>query len=250
MKKNIILFIISICYSAMASAQVGDYRNVWSLGASGGVAMNKVSFMPDVSQTMHQGSTFGIAARYTSEKYFSTICSIQFECNIAQLGWKEDIKTLNGDGVRNPETTEYEAYERDMTYVQIPILAHLAWGKERRGFNFFINGGPQFGLKIKEQTTKNYNLPFVEGNFPDFTGGLPRANAVVAQETMEVKNNFDYGIALGAGIECDIKHVGRFSLEGRYYYGLGDMFGNAKTDEFGKSANGTVYVKMSYMHNL
>ena len=76
-------------------AQVGEYRNTFSIGGSGGYMMNSLSFQPTVTQKMHGGMTFGITGRYTSEKYFSTLCAIQAEVNMAQMGWTQDIATID-----------------------------------------------------------------------------------------------------------------------------------------------------------
>ena len=245
-----ILLLLMLMSPLTLSAQVGDYRHVWAFGFSGGYALNKVDFMPKVSQDYHVGSTFGITGRYTSEKYFSTICSLQMEVNIAQLGWKESIKTLSGNDVINPTTGVAEEYKRDITYIQIPFFAHLAWGKERHGVNGFINAGPQLGFYTKDKITKNYDTPYTPDFYPDYVEGETRASTEVAQETMEIEHKFDYGIAVGAGVEWDIKHIGRFSLEGRYYYGLGNLYGDSKMDEFGKSSNGTIYIKLSYLKDI
>lgn len=231
-------------------AQVGDYRHVWAVGASGGVAMNKVSFMPDVPQDLHMGYTYGIVGRYTSEKYFSTICSLQMEFNITQAGWKQSIQTLSGGQVINPGTGLAEEYKRDITYIQIPFLAHLAWGKERRGVNAFLNAGPQLGFYLNDKITKDYETPYIPDNYADYVSGEERVNTEVAQETMDIEKKFDYGIAVGAGVEWDIRYIGRIALEGRYYYGLGNLYGDSKKDEFGKSSHGTIYVKFSYLRDL
>ena len=241
-------FLLSVVNSA--SAQVGEYRNVWAVGFGGGYALNKVSFTPDVPQNMHTGSTFGIIGRYTSEKYFSTICSLQLEVNMAQLGWKEKIQTINGEDVVNPNTGEAEKYERNIRSLQIPLLAHLAWGKERNGVNAFINAGPQIGFYLDESVNKNYDIPYIPANFPDYVEGMTRVNTEVSQETMDVEKHFDYGIAVGAGVEWDIKYVGRFSLEARYYYGLGNLYGDSKKDEFSKSSNGTICVRLAYLKDI
>ena len=250
-KNFTLLLFVAIClFAKTARAQVGDYRHVWAFGVSGGYVMNKVSFTPDVSQKNHGGYSYGIVGRYTSEKYFSTICSLQMEVNITQLGWKENIQTLSGEQVINPTSGLPEEYKRDITYVQIPFLAHLAWGKERRGVNGFINAGPQIGFYTKDNITKNYDLPYIPDNFPDYTEGMTRVNTEVAQETMAIEKKFDYGIAVGGGVEWDIKHIGRISLEGRYYYGLGNLYGDSKKDEFGKSSNSTIYVKFAYLRDF
>ena len=60
-----------------------------------------------------------------------------------------------------------------------------------------------------------------------------------------IENKFEYGIAGGLGIEYKTK-IGNFIVEGRYYYGLSDIFGNSKTDDFGRSANTTITVRIGY----
>ena len=243
--------ILLLFCSLTAMAQVGSYRHVFAIGVNGGYSLNTVGFQPEVTQNMYGGMTFGVMGRYTSEKYFSTICSLQLEVNITHTGWKQDIKTLAGNRVANPETGTAEEYQRNLTYIQIPILAHLAWGKERNGINFFFNAGPQFGILLKDNTEKNYTTPYTAENFPDtYVAGQVRASTVTAQENMPVENKFDYGITFGAGVEWDINRLGRLSLEGRYYYGLGNLYGDSKKDEFSKSNHGIIYFRLAYMHDI
>jgi hypothetical protein len=77
-----------------------------------------------------------------------------------------------------------------------------------------------------------------------------RASQVVAQDTLAVQNKFDYGIAAGGGIELSIPKVGHFILEGRYYYGLGNIFKNSKSDYFGKSNHGQIVIKATYLFDI
>ena len=42
-----------------------------------------------------------------------------------------------------------QIYTRKMSYIDIPFLAHLAFGNER-GLQFFIHAGPQIGFLIGE----------------------------------------------------------------------------------------------------
>src|SRR5574344_438242 len=238
-----ITFLSTFC-PILTMAQVGDYRNAFSIGGSAGYVMNSVGFQPTVIQKMHGGMTFGITGRYTSEKYFSTLCAIQMEMNISQSGWKQDIATIDNSPVINPVTGVAEEYQRNITYIQVPIFAHLSWGREKKGVNAFLNLGPQIGFMISENTTKNYDTPYTKENFPnDYSNTIGRASQVVAQETMPVENKFDFGIAVGAGIECHFNKVGRFNLEDRFYYGLGNIYGDSKRDYFGASNNTTIVVK-------
>ena len=94
MKKKYAL--ILLCLVPMwVLAQVGEHRNQFAVGFHGGYSLNQVDFIPKVNQTNHKGFTGGLMARYTCEKYFKTICSIQLEFNYTQLGWEEDITVLS-----------------------------------------------------------------------------------------------------------------------------------------------------------
>ena len=44
--------------------------------------------------------------------------------------------------------------------------------------------------------------------------------------------------------------IGNFIIEGRYFFGLSDMFGNSKADPFGRSANTTITGKISYLIDI
>ncbi|CDA94860.1 outer membrane protein beta-barrel domain protein [Prevotella sp. CAG:1320] len=228
-----------------AQAQIGEYRNNLSIGFNGGYVLSSVGFDPEVPQGQHGGITGGLSFRYVCEKYFKTICSIYAEVNYASIGWKEDIKTLNDQPVINPVTGLPEEYSRTINYVQVPIFAHLAWGKEDKGLNFFVNLGPQFGWYLSESTKTNFE--FDQRNTDPETG---RSNTIVAQDTMAIKNKFDYGIAVGAGMEYSVPRVGHFLLEARYYYGLGNIYGASKRDYFGKSNFGNIVVKLSYLFDI
>ena len=59
---------------------------------------------------------------------------------------------------------------------------------------------------------------------------------------MKVEHKFDYGIAAGLGVEYTIPRVGHFLLEGRYYYGLGNIYGDTKRDYFASSNYQTICI--------
>lgn len=239
---SLLLMCLLLLLSGRTWAQIGEHRNVFSVGVNGGYVMSNVGYVPSVSQGMHGGMTGGLSFRYTSEKYFSTICSIYAEFNYAQAGWKEDIRDMQDQPVINSVMGVAEEYERTLSYVQLPVFAHLAWGREQKGFNFFIMAGPQFGYLLGESTTKNFDFAHV--NLAD------RANKTFAQDTTSVEHKFDYGIAAGGGIEYSHPKIGHIRLEGRYYYGLGNIFGDSKRDNFSKSNLGNIVVKVAYLRDI
>ena len=153
--KLLVVFLLSC---GMANAQIGDYRSEFAIGFGGGYVMSSLDFVPEVPQLQHPGYIGGITMRYTSERYFNSICAIVGEVNYAKVGWKEDILDPDDEPVINSVTGEAEAYQRDQFYVQAPLMARLGWGRERKGFQVFFQAGPQFGYFLNETTKTNFNL--------------------------------------------------------------------------------------------
>ena len=191
---------------------------------------------------MHGGITGGFTFKYVCEKYFKTICAIQAEVNYASIGWKEEILNIHDAPVINTVTGQPEEYQRTINYIQVPVFAHLGWGKEQKGLQFFFQAGPQFGYFLSESTKTNFKVE--ERNAEE------RVNNNVAQDTMAVEHKFDYGIAAGVGMEYSHPKIGRMMLEARYYYGLGNIYGDSKRDYFGRSNFGNIVVKFTYLFDL
>ena len=237
---SVLTFLLAAVLSA--SAQIGKYRNDMSIGVNGGYILSNVGFTPKVNQTFHGGMTGGLSFRYVCEKYFSTICAIQGEVNYAQIGWKENILDINDAPVINPVTGVAEEYSRTINYIQVPVFAHLGWGREDKGFQFFFQAGPQVGFYLSESTKSTFDID--DANMSD------RVNSTIAQDTMAVENKFDYGIAAGLGLEYSHPKIGHFQLEARYYYGLGNIYGDSKKDYFGKSNFNNIMVKLTYLFDI
>ncbi len=229
--RRLSLILIACIVAIKTMAQVGELRDNVSIGFNGGYNLSSVDFSPTIKQGLQPGYTGGATLRYTTEKYFALICAAQLEVNFAQRGWNETID----DGSDN-------TYRRTTNYIEIPFFAHLGWGKEDRGFQFFINAGPQIGLFLSDE------------EFYGFTQEKPwdpsnRPNNQTAQYGKKVENTLEYGIAGGAGIELKTG-IGNFIVEGRYFFGLSDMFGNSKADPFGRSANTTITAKITYLIDI
>lgn len=206
-------------------AQVGEQRHNFALGINGGINLNSVSFSPTVRQKNVMGLNGGITARYISERYFKMICGAQLEVNFSQHGWSEYYQDY-------PQLQ----YTRKMNYVEIPFLAHLAFGKEKRGIQFFVHAGPQIGFFLSDSRTQS-------GDWENYSG------ITVEQHDMDVENKFDYGITAGLGVELKTG-AGNFLLEGRYYYALSDFYHSTKKDYFSRSAHGAIVAKLTYLFDL
>jgi hypothetical protein len=214
-----------------ASAQVGEQRHDFSIGANVGVNLNSASFSPTVRQKNLMGMTGGITARYISEVYFGLVCGAQLELNFSQHGWDEFYQDF-------PDLK----YTRTTNYLEIPFLAHIAipFGRKKEGrkrpVSLVIHAGPQVGFFIGDSWKQS-------GDWDSISG------AVVEQHTKKLDNKFDYGIASGLGVELHTG-IGNFQLEGRYYYALSDFYKTTKKDYFSRAANGAISVKLTYLFDL
>ncbi|MBO5185435.1 MAG: PorT family protein [Prevotella sp.] len=242
--RKILLSILAFLPVVGAFSQVGEYRRELAVGVNGGYMMSNVGFNPDIPQTNLGGFTGGFTVRYTCEKYFKSICALVGEVNISQVGWKEDIQTVDDLPVINEYTGLPENYQRRLTYVQVPMMARLGWGRERKGMQFFFQAGPQVGFFLSDKATSNFE--YDKRNKADRVGAMRDA----VQDTLDIQRKFDYGIAAGLGLEYSHPKVGHFMLEGRYYYGLGDIFNNSKRDYFGRSNIGSIVVKLTYLFDI
>lgn len=135
---------------------------------------------------------------------------IQLEANYAQRGWSED-----------------KGYQRTLGYIEVPCLAHITFGK--RLFKFYINLGPSISLLVNEQNV------------------LESSDYV--QQKMPVENKFDYSIMGGLGFEFHT-NAGVWMLEGKYSFGLGDMFDSSAGNVFRASSNQNIYITLGWMINV
>lgn len=221
--KKLGLMALALLFALPAAAQLGEERHNFAVGLNGGLNMSTVSFNPKIKLNTLNTPSMGITMRYMSEKYFKMMCGVQMEINYSQRGWDEKIEDESGN-----------SYSRTMNYLEIPFMAHLAFGKDalNRGVKVFFNAGPQVGLFLGDNEKMNWN-----------TDTHPE------QHGKAVENKFDYGIVGGAGLEVSTG-IGHFLLEGRYYFGLADFYKNSKRDYFEKSAHSFIGLRLSYLIDI
>lgn len=225
-RKFLFLSLIYLLLPLAANAQ-REYSPNLAIGAKAGGTMSRMSFSPEVHQKFTNGLTMGLAARYTEERFFGLIAEI----NLTQRGWAEDFA--------RDEAPEF-SYSRTLTYVQIPLLTHIYFGSKK--FRGFVNLGPEFGYMIGNSINANFDY----NNYASIQG-FPQGYRTNEQLNMEIQNKFDYGIAAGIGIEWILKRKHSFFLEGRYYYGLGNIFKATKRDFFAASRGMSIELTLGYM---
>lgn len=218
---------IASALGAVVSAQHFYSPNL-AIGVKGGMTLSNMQFSPSVEQGMLQGKLIGVAVRYTEEKLFGLIG----EVNLEQRGWKEKFED-------NPE---FE-YSRTLTYLQVPILTHIYFGG--KNVKCFVNLGPSVGYMLSNSISSNFDY-----TNPTSVPGFPLQYRTTEQMKMEVSKKFDYGITGGIGVEFRIRRRHHLQLEGRYYFGLGNIFPDRKKDYFAASRGTSIQVTLGYLFRI
>jgi len=224
--RRLALILTIACWALLTSAQT-HYEGKIAVGGKAGATLSRVNFNPTVQQTMLPGMTAGVMFRYIEEKNFGLIA----ELNLTQRGWKENL-----------EESDY-TYRHRFTYLELPIMTHIYFGNQR--VKGFFNLGPEINVMLGDGIKSNFAYQEAEG-MEYFINDTRH----IEQLTMSVNNRLDYGICAGAGIEVNLNAKQSLLLEGRFYYGLTDVFPNHKTDVFSSSNSMTIGVTLGYFYRI
>lgn len=213
MKSKILFTTILLAFCTCTFA----YTPEIAFGTRQGVTLSTVWFSPSVDQTMRVGYMGGFTSRFIFEKYFG----LQVELNYMQRGWT--AKAHNSD-------SETFKYDRIFHYVELPFMTHLFFGKKK--FRWFFNLGLNLSYLVDDKTT----AALLESEIRD-------------EHNQQIYNRFDYGICGGTGFEFHTR-AGIYQLEGRYNFGLGDVFPNRITDDFGRSSNQVITINLGILFDI
>lgn len=178
-----------------------------SIGVKGGMTASRFTFVPSVRQRLHTGPVAGISVRYDVERG----ASLQAELNYRRGGWQERYDSLQTH------------YTRHLDYLELPLLTHLYI---RSGdMRFFLNAGPFFGYLLGESATS--------------AGEANMSSLDTTRHGIAVRDRLFWGLGGGPGISIPLGNRQRIELEGRFVYGLGNIW---------SSKRGSTYVQSSEMY--
>lgn len=215
-----------LALASYASAET-HYKSHISVGAHGGMTLTRADFNPSVPQKWGNGITAGVSFRYAEEK----LVGILGELNIVQRGWSENFED-------SPLS-----YSRTATYLSLPVMTHINFGWKR--CRIFFNLGPEFSYMISESTSSDFDY-----SNPTAAEGWPERDRMTEQLDTAIRHKFDYGITAGLGVEYWITPRNSVYLEGRFYYGLGNIFPSSKADTFDASRLMNLAVTFGYNFRL
>lgn len=201
------------------------FKKEWNVGVGFGPTFSSVDFRRADGAGFRKKSFMqyhgGISVRYLTEKNLGLIA----ELNYAQQGWEQEFR----------ENPEY-AHKHTLNYFELPVMTHIYFGRKVR---FVINLGPKISYLMSDSEEMNKALS-------DYlSSGNAGPNEITHQYFRKPDKKFDYGIIVGAGVELRTG-IGHFMLEGRYTFGLGDIYNNTKADYFQRSANRVMSARLTY----
>lgn len=223
-----LIFLLLVFASVVANAQTRSrFEQEVSVGGSVGLNMSQVRFLHNDLMNSNQlgelgwtkGVTAGVSMRYIAQKHFG----VQLEVNYAQCGWYEKYENKGGGSVFvNGVDLTGKVIEQDLSYINVPLLAHIYFGND---FRFFVNFGPKIGFLIDEGD---------KCDDPDIKGALIENDPRVRKDIEESK--FDYSLCAGCGFEVNLGKV-KTLAEFRWMYGLQDVYPHERDDAFQRSNN-------------
>ena len=237
--KRLIFFTLSIALSSSLFAQRPErFRNDFYVGFGAGMHFSTVDFVPLVLQTQRLGVHGGIAAKFISTQNASGNVKLGIigELNFSQRGWIEDFD------YENP-LFEGFTFSRTLNYIDLPFMTHVNVG--RGNVRFIFNAGPQIGLSLGgspsiSQALADYMAANENATRPSFAYRI-------RYQSFEPLRRVDYGLIGGIGMQIRTA-AGHFDVEGRYYFGLGDIFENRRAQNmfFSRSAHRVIQVRVTY----
>ena len=228
------LFFIGLLFTISLSALAqNNFRHELSLGVNGGTTISTVNFKTSkfaIRESRLIQSAGGLSVRFISEKNIG----ILGEINYSQRGWGESK-------LDDPDFH----YSRQLNYLEVPVMTHIYFDAGKH-FRVVFNLGPQVGYYLYGKDLKrNFTYP-PNDDADEHLYNNPNTRPYINQK---IERPFDWGLCFGGGVEFRTS-MGNFVLDGRYYFGLSDIFNNSKADYFASSSNQVIGVKLTYLFDL
>ena len=201
------LFSLLSSEKGYAQTEQASFSQSVSLGVRGGMTASRFIFVPSVRLRLHTGPVVGISARYDVERG----ASLQAELNYRRGGWQERYDSLQTH------------YSRHLDYLELPLLTHLYLNAG--GIRFFLNAGPFLGYLLGESATS--------------AGEANMSSLDTTRHGIAARDRLFWGLGGGPGISFPLGGRQRIELEGRFVYGLGNLW---------SSKRGSTYVQSSEMY--
>lgn len=207
------LFIVLICFLTLPIiAQDEEFKSFYAFGVKQGASYTSVNFDPSIKTDPHVGYHGGLVFKFQNEKLFA----LQVELNYSKKGWTENLDTIDN------------SYNRNMGYIELPLMTQLVIGK-RPNLKYYLNVGTSFAYLLSEKESVVVNDETYRREYYE----------------KKIENKFDYSIVAEVGLAY-ITGIGEFQFGLRYQITLTDLFEINDDSTFRGSQNTLWNFSVSY----
>lgn len=178
-------------------------------GVKGGLNYSSMGFKPGVSQELKPGIYLGGVYNYQAQK----AAGVQIEFMYIQYGWVETFS----------DQSMY--YNRDINYLEMPILSNFVLGKRKTHGKFQL--GPKLSYVLSDQENTNIT------------------DAGRVYYGWEIKDKMEVGVAIGASISRAFT-FGELQLDTRFNISLSNVFDPTDDFELEGAKNRSLSVGLTY----
>lgn len=209
--RNTLVLITLFCFTQLAVYSQYTFTPETNLGLKIGGTTSRVGFDPKIDQDLKFGFIGGLVFKHISQKGLG----IQLEVNYLQVGWSEDLDSIN-------------IYSRRLDYIQVPFMTHACIGEGN--VRFVLNAGPYLSFLVSDYERIDL-LPAEEEN-------------IYYREDIEIP--LEFGLCLGLGLAINTS-IGIFQVEGRANLSLNNIFEENDATPFIVSQNQFAELTLSYL---
>ena len=228
---------------SLSAQERRNFEQEVAVGVSGGVNMSQVRFLHnntsftsmigDQSLFNQRGMTAGVNALYIAQEHFGVV----LECNLTKKGWCEQFRARNGQTERLVGKDEVDFngvdLQRNLTYIDIPLLAHIYFGRKARAY---VDFGPEFSILTKEED----KTVVTDLQRQTLTMADPRVNPDI--ET----SKYDLSLCAAVGFDLHLEKVHPM-LEIRWNYGTHDLYQVGKKELLQRASTQNLAVVLKFM---
>ncbi|KOS05107.1 hypothetical protein AM493_02935 [Flavobacterium akiainvivens] len=175
MKKTIQVLLVTLLFSAAASAQG---RGNIEFGLNTGY---NASYVDTYDQYLEYRSGYNFGA--SLDFYFSQEWSLKVKGIYDKKGWNNDIIDIDGD---------YYDTNINLTYITVPVMASWHFGNK---YNWYMNFGPYIGFLMDAEDTRFNND--IKHNFEETDFGLAVGFGVKIPVSNYVRLSLEYDMQAG-----------------------------------------------------
>jgi hypothetical protein len=207
------LLLLSVASSLMFVSAAHAQISAAEIGVVGGLNIARFSGAEGQQQKGRNGIMLGLSANIVVTERFS----IQPELLYTQKGTRIEEESVDG------EFSYFVKSVLKLNYLELPILARIAFPMSSNSVVPFIYGGPAIGVNVGCRVKYEFHLPPFGSE-----SGSSRCYTEIEGEELELAriNPVEFGVVLGGGITFR-----NFSLGVRYGRGLTNISNELGDDD-------------------